>query len=396
MYYWSIESLVLFLFLGYFGVYFQKKNKIMEKARGKLISIKNIYSIMWIFLWAFFSAIRLVNSYGIGGVDAPVYKEYFEVINEPNAQSLTYQYNHYDILFRYICKVIRFFTGNYHIFFFIIYLMIAFGIIYFVNTFGSTNGSFAPFIMLFYVYLLGHNTIRTLLSISFILFGISLIWKDKKKTGIAIVLTSMLIQKTSALYVLILPFYYLYKKKKVTIKKAIIWSVLSAGIGYLAQYVLIYLRNIGITLGGAYADYSTHNSNLSFFDNFWKIAFTQLLLAALILLFNKQIRRDISKSNELEQSRLQMIWVLCIFDIITIPTAFVLNYWRGYEYFMPARLVMWSEILKLARRKLTINSTTKFIFDIVCYVAFLVWFVFRLHSTYEASGLMPYVIDFGL
>ena len=396
MSYWSYGNLFLFLVMGYLGIFLLKKNKSFENKWHKPSHMKNRYTILWIAIWAFFSAIRLVDTSGIGGVDAPVYKQYFEVINQRNASSLTYQYYHYDVLYKYICKVIRFFTSDYHIFFFIIYSLIAFGIIYFIITFTPSKGCFAPYIVLFYLYLLGHNTIRTHITISLMLLGIALMWKGKEKTGVTFILSCLLIQKASALYVLVLPFIYFYKKGKITIKTGIVLSIVSALVGKIAQNLLVYARLVGIDLQGAYASYAKHNIGVSFFDNFWKIALPQLLLAVFMIIFNKSIRRDMTQSDPLIQLRLKMIWILCVFDIITIPTAFILNYWRGYEYFMPVRLVMWCEIIKIIKRKFGGTLGTRRFIDVSSYIVFTAWFIFRLYNTYEASGLMPYIIDLNI
>ena len=80
---------------------------------------------------------------------------------------------------------------------------------------------------------------------------------------------------------------------------------------------------------------------------------------------------------------------MCLYDVILIPVTFILNVWRGYEYFYIARLIMWGEIIAMYEG--LFNYKSRRLLNICVYLVFTGWMVFRLWSIYDESWLMPYV-----
>lgn len=144
-------------------------------------------------------------------------------------------------------------------------------------------------------------------------------------------------------------------------------------------------------LRGAYSSYASKSLNTSFFDDGWKIAFGQLLLLALMIVFRKSIKRVVVNFSAINKSRYQFVYKLCFYDFLMIPVCYILGIWRGYEYFYIPRLIMWGVLMKGVLSHF--NSTSKIIVRILFLVLFIAWMIFRVFNTYESSALMPYVLD---
>lgn len=97
----------------------------------------------------------------------------------------------------------------------------------------------------------------------------------------------------------------------------------------------------------------------------------------------------VNSQDRIWQRRINIIYLICIFDFLLIPVNYTLSIWRGYEYFYLPRLVMWGILLYLIIRNYSVKYRPLLSFTILsCFVA---WMVFRVWSTWESSGLMPYV-----
>ena len=295
---------------------------------------------------------------------------------------------HYEPLWKNYTGFIRLFTDSYKFFFFITYGFVLWAYQKFIKGFEFEKIYAAPFICLFFVYLRGFNTLRTNVAAAFILL-MALALKDEKYIkAIILGLCSVGIQVSSALYCLFIPFYWFYKKGVLNKYKVFLLLIVSTVIGKIAQALLT--GNLGLLMGHSYAAYATHNIGKSFMDNFWKIAFTQILIGIMLFIFDKKIKKRIAIGNNISKSLL-FLRMVCIFDVITIPITFVLDIWRGYEYFYVARLMMWSVITDIVLRK-QISGMRKLIiaFEITIFTA---WLIFRIYNTYESSGYVPYVFS---
>lgn len=127
------------------------------------------------------------------------------------------------------------------------------------------------------------------------------------------------------------------------------------------------------------------------FCNGWKIAFGQLLLLTIFLIFQRSVNKCVSNYTELNRQRYQYVYLMCVYDFLMIPVNFILGIWRGYEYFYIPRLILWGIVLKSISYHLTLGSRK--ILRIVSLTLFIIWMIFRVYNTYEDSLLMPYILD---
>lgn len=392
---WDIPTIIFYVILAYIGVYCIKKGQYVSYPHFHRVNSKvvvNSYYVLWWLIWTLAATFRLINANGVGGTDAWTYINYFQIANNTsfsNTDDIILKYAlHYEPLWKYYTEFIRLFTDNYKVFLFITYGFIVYSYQKFIKGFEFEKVYAAPFICLFFVYLRGFNTLRTNVAAAFILLMTLALKDEKYKKAIILGICSVGMQVSSALYCLFIPFYWFYKKGVLNKYKVFLLLIVSIVIGKVTQKLLT--GNLGLLMGHSYASYASHNIGKSFMDNFWKVAFTQILIGIMLFLFDKKIKKRIAVGNNISKSLL-FLRTVCIFDVVTIPITFVLDIWRGYEYFYVARLMMWSVITDIVLRK-QLSGTRKLIIALE-FVIFTAWLIFRIYSTYKGSGYVPYVIS---
>lgn len=382
--YWSTSSMVLYIIMGLVSMSAVSYVKKREYNQGIIQGIINRATVAWILIWEFVTVFRKVD-YGFGGSDAIQYVLYFKDCLKPNLHTLYAE--HLDVGFQLLTKFIRYFTSDYRIYFALIYGIIIVAYIVFINEFTPTNIYYEPMILIFFVYLRGFTSVRTNLSVGFLLLALVALYRNKRIWSCIWLILCLGMHIVSFLVVPFFAFYFLYKNKRL---KTWQWITLYAAVLVGARIVQNFLSKM-TSLRGAYAYYATANMNTSFFDNGWKIAFGQLLLLAFFFIFQKRINENVSNYNELNRKRYQYIYLMCVYDFLMIPVNFILGIWRGYEYFYIPRMILWGIVLKNISYYLTPRSRK--IFRIVSLTLFIIWMIFRVYNTYEDSLLMPYIFE---
>ena len=393
---WDNLSVLFYLLLAYIGSFCLVRGVRKSTALPIDISAKhggtvkfNLYFLSWLIVWSLVSSLRLINGNSLGGTDAWSYIHYFEGCNNGQLSEIIVQYSaHYEILWKYVTKAIRLLSGNYKFYLLIYHAFLILSYQYFVKAFPIDQYFFAPFILVFFVFLRGFNTFRTNASAALILLMIVCLYRGKTIKACILGICAVGFQISSAMYCLMIPFYILNKKKKLKPWLVCLFLVGFIVIGKIAQTLLV--GPLGKMLGHSYASYASRNIGHSFFENYWKISFGQLLLAVVLFLYDKKIRKRIRVGDNTGKS-LQVIRIACIYDILTIPICFIISNWRGYENLYLARLIMWSELIYLWLKKT--SPVVKKIIEIILVIGFSMWLVFRIEATWEGSGYLPYVLD---
>lgn len=381
--YWSISTLILYICYG-FSAYFCLKQNNTLSIRGYNSRLKIDYCI-FVLISAVFASSRYVNKYGIGGTDAHSYVEFF--INSRSG-IMTSQWVHYEGLYKLITRTLRFFSDDYHFFFFIIYGFIAFSYVRFYENFKIKYQNSIPLILIAFVFVEGFNTLRTSLSVAFILLGL-VEMKHNRKIKCAIwMILSCFIQKAALIYA-VFPLAFFFVRNKITVKKAVALSIIATVVAKIGQYVLVE-RIFVFSSGHNYAYYASRSLGQSFFDNYWKIAFEQIMLLVAVLVYKKKIERCIKSVNDSEiNARYNLILAMCYFDFLLIPLTYILDIWRAYENFYIPRLLMWGILIDVIKKGQTIYDRR--IVNVLCYMIVICWLVFRWFNIWKANDLMPYV-----
>lgn len=376
----DIISVIVFVLIGIMGAYFignAQRVGMLEGSANHRVNKKRIsyYSCFFV-VFVLFATFREVG-HGTGGSDAINYIRYFlhcrdktinltEIISEP--------------LWHYFNLIIRFFTSNYHVFFFVCYGLIVVCFLLFIKNYSPERIIYSPLILLVWPYLKDFNTLRTGVAVAVFLLGLIRIEKNKLISFVLIV-ASVFIHRMSVLFVPIWFFYYLYRKHlhKLT------------GIRLLFFYLFFIIVTYG--LSAFMQTYIVYNQILSGNDAYyismgigqnillrWPMFFAQLCLLALMLLFNKSIRNN---------EQLNTLRVFAAYDFITIPASLVLGMWRANEYLYIVRLLMWGEIIRIILARF--NGKSKWLVKMFFTVLFIAWLVFRLYQECEEIDIMPYV-----
>lgn len=371
------------------GTLFIWKEKQLEVKRK--VSIFNQYYLMFFLLWVGVATFRYVgyqNGIVVGGMDAPMYKEFFEICRSAYQQNL-YSY-HTESLFQAYTKLIRYFTEDYKVYFAISYGFIVFAYLLFIKEFELVGSRCVAVFMLFFVYLKSFCVFRTHLAIAVILVSLVLIKKNRIFWAVVLALTTPFIQRASIFFAIFPFFYILFKKKKITVKRGMIFVVVGMVIGVVAQRVAL-TGGYSWMLGGAYIKYAKASMSSGYAIDYVKLIVEQILVLILLLHFDKNINSNIASEQKNGENRLEILRIIMIYDAMLIPISFVLNIWRGVDYFFLPRLIMIDEIISLFEKKVT-KPSRKFYY-IVIYILIAAWFIFRLSTTYDISAIMPYVFE---
>lgn len=378
--YWDTPSMFLYVVMGLVSMICLKwALEYRDTDRNKSIA-----SLAFgIIVWTFFASFRLVTI-DIGGSDAINYIGYFDKCLS-GAKVFPYS-DHMDFLMGVIIKAIRLITSSHYVFFLIVYGFMSWSYFYFCYKFAPKKTSSIAFFLLFFLYLRSFNTLRSNFCISFILLGLVALQSLKNYKVYLITFSSVLIHKAGLIFAMVLPFVQIFKKKKLTVPIIIVFIAISSVVATFLQ--TFFLANFAdVDLGGSYQGYASHSlEDSGFFDNAWKIAFEQMALGVMMLINIKNLRRRWSAFDEDDKKKIDIIFLICVFDFMLIPVNYIMGIWRGYEFLYAARLVMWGEVISVSTR-------SNFFFRFIYFVVFVAWFIFRLDRTYEESCLMPYIFE---
>ena len=378
--YWSNSTLLFYIFLALVGML------CMNQVKG--VSERHTFSrtplaYVWWMVWVFFAVFRVVKP-DIGGSDAIEYIGYFEHCNDTSISDIAWEHASSDFLFKWINKIIRWGTHDYHIYFLIVYGFMVYAFIRFLACFSKKHGYVIPFILIFYLYLRGFTSIRSNLALSIILLGLVSVVRGRKWQPYFFLICSLLIHKMSIVFALSIPFCHLFYGKMIEFKYILCFVGISGGIAILLRPLFVQISQL-VELGGAYGSYVEIAMEEGTFT--WVNDFGQMVLAAILWVKRKTVTKEISGDKGA-----MMLWNLCAFDIALVPVNQLLGMYRGYEFFYLARLCMWSLLLYMIFKKQT--KIVKVLGNSIVFCIFMAWMIFRISRTFEDSCLMPYLFDF--
>lgn len=384
---WSTATLVLYLVMGLVPIVAIKNEDAQVAREGKHAAPVAFGYVAWAIIWVIFACWRGIGQ-GLGGSDAPTYVSYFQVCLDSHSDNLYVQ--HSDLGFALINQFLRLFTSDYHVLFIVLYGFIVFSYIYVVKTFRIKGTSLAPLIAIVFIYIRGFTSLRMNVAVAFILLSVCLLFRGRPKTAILFAIFSIFIHKASILYVCFL-FVYLYDRKKgLTLIGCFAGMAVATLAGVLVQKLFLS-SSMSFFDNGSYAYYATNSIGSSFFDSFWKIAFGQILLLAMLAFFNKPITSFIKSLPSEDADKAGFLKFIVLFDLATIPVTFVLGIWRGYEYLYIFRLLMWGIVVSAI--SVGLNRQSKWAINVITLLLFAFWIGNRWFATYADSALMPYVFQ---
>ena len=396
---WDIFTIFLYLFMAWFGTYCLKY---MVNTDQKYTIIMNSnfkvekWWFLWFNVWLFFAVFRYISN-EIGGTDAPVYIDYFNtcLISDNNLYSYRTE-----PLFRLFTKTVKLIFNDYHIYFFIIYGVIVGSYIEFTKELSSKNTNVLPVIAGTYIYILSFNTIRNSFSIGILLIAIVYLYKEKYKRAFFSAILSILMHTASVFYAPFLLFYLITKKIKsfriLTTITIACMAVLDILCKILRQLVLNGTLNElfnKLGLGQPFNVYAASN----FGDNFWRDLFLfrinrpQFLLAIILIIFVPVIDKNIKKYGNETVAKFDLLKNIVLYDIMLLPVVYWFHVWRGPEYFVLARLLIWGYIAHLLSKKIHPNLRNVFYLGIFVISSFYCFY--KINKYWDTSNLTPYLLE---
>lgn len=364
----------------------------VQKQDIQIPFYKNKNYICWLLFWTFIATFRCIEG-GAGGNDAGAYYLYFLNSFDIHGYELTalelYDSN---LGFRWYNRILRLISDNQMYFLFVTHgIMLAF-VIKFLDYFRFRKMFIVPFFLVVFWYIRGFCTIRSNLATAILLLSLIFLVDKRYKQSIVLAIISFLFHKMMIVYALFIPFYWYSQHKKITFKQIII-AILLLSLSTTLLTTYIFGGNVfGSDFSEHYSNYSDASMEVGFFGNFWKIAFEQIILGVMLLLFQKRIIIAASKMSSLEFRKFQVIWYACLFDCLLIPICSAFGIWRGYEIFYIPRLVMWAILLKVLEPR---SVKLQVLYTILCIGLFYGWFLQRTsaESFWKDTTLMPYVFN---
>ena len=373
----DISTLFLYVGVGLYCMLYVKQTKlgyVFNRDCAKLPA--RFYDVAFIIFLVIFAISREVT-FGIGGQDALNYKLIFEnILFDSN------RFEEQEQLFLYVNVLIRSFTDNYIVYFAVCYGIIALGYLLFIKEFAPTKISFIPFVLLIFPYLRSFNTMRSSIAIAVFLIGLVLLNKKKTVWAIITILSTFFIHRMSILYIAILPFYFLSQKYDILKNNRLYWGLL---IYIPAAYLFALYMQDYMSVSDFVNEQDLYYVSASRGENLlqrWPMLFPHMVLLLFLFKYNKKV---------LETYNCRMLMLLCVFDIIVMPSSLVLNMWRATEYLYVARLIMWGMIIKIISSN--IYGSQKNFVHIISLTIFISWLVFRICSEWDDAALMPYILN---
>ena len=389
---WDIKSVILYLAMasmGYFCIS-KERRSIQNGVRSRL---KVSYAILF-FVWLFLAVYRYVGYEGgiiIGGNDAPTYIDYFQTCLAGKGNNIYFVRT--EPLFQIMTKAVRTITSNYHVYFALIYGLIIFSYLRFIDEFDLLQSSKTPLFMLVFPFIQSFCAIRTHITIALILLAIVALKNRRNILMWGLLIASVFIQRASLIYAIFPIFYFYYKKNKMTVKKAIAFVIIGCAVGYIGKKVIIG-GSIGYLTGEVYANYASASSSAGYLFDYIKLIVEQVIIDGYMILSYKKVNGQLQEMEKLEKEKLRMLQMMCYFDFMLIPICYILGIWRGASYFFLPRLLILGYIISDFSMKISKNSRK--VYYMIVKVVMPIWLVLRLFTVYDVSGLMPNYLDFRL
>ena len=210
---WDIKSVILYLVMasiGYFCIS-EERRSIQNGVRRRL---KVSYAILF-FVWLFLAVYRYVGYESgiiIGGNDAPTYIDYFQTCLAGKGNNIYFVRT--EPLFQIMTKAVRTITSNYHVYFALIYGLIIFSYLRFIDEFDLLQSNKTPLFMLVFPFIQSFCAIRTHITIALILLAIVALKNRRNILMWGLLIASVFIQRASLIYAIFPIFYFYYKKNK--------------------------------------------------------------------------------------------------------------------------------------------------------------------------------------
>lgn len=382
--------MIFYIVLAFMAVWVLQRAYVEKWVNGNEAEQKTGNNILFVvIIWTFFATFRLVEM-GAGGKDAAAYKMFFEdCLNPIYTDWMEHVAGDYGYL--WLNKIVRTISNDYRVLFAVVYGLIAWAFLSFINFYMPRQISYAPFILAIFPYWIGFNTLRSTFAAAILLMAMIAVGEKKWVKAIVIAVFAASMHKMIALYALCIIFCWAFKNRDLKVHHVILMIVLSSAVAKIFQpWFIQYTEEVD--LSGAYGAYARTSLETDFMDNFWKIAFEQMVLGAAMVVYYKRTQRLLADEEDDEYRwKMHAVWLMCAFDMIMIPVSYIMGIWRAYEVFYMPRIVMWAWLIGMVGEHK--YPRYKLLLDNGALLLMLAWLIFRFYRIYPEAALMPYIFD---
>lgn len=383
--YWHWPTFFMYILMGVQLAYACNANNRYSLCTGVRYKLFNRRFIGVFIVWVIIGVFRLVDGYH-GGTDTPGYILGFENAFNPN------YYSKGDIAFQFLKMAVRYISSDYHVFFFVIYGIWMTVYLLFIKTFTILRASTIPLVLLPYLFYVGFSSMRSSMASVWLLLSIIFVFKNKYSYALIFSIISCLTHVSMMMYAPVIVFYSCFKKLDIKIYHIFVGLFLFCLLGVFVQNMFLigsfaFLQDSG---SGAYEAYVNKNVGKDIMDTY-VIYLPSISISMVIIFLWKSLNEYMNLCGEFEKTIIKALLLICLFDSFMAPIASILGVYRGYQYLMLPRLLMWGIIIDIIRRKYYMISPA---FINICFTLFFIaWIWSRFHAMYESSQLMPYVLD---
>lgn len=370
----DILTFLLYLFIACFVVFFIK---LSYSSKGiKYLSLKkrslNIYIFAVWTLLTIFASVRNVSSGGLGGIDAEYYVYQFSSYKGNLYHFLDWSkiitFNVREPLYYISIHLVRCFTTDYHIWFFLLYGIIVYGFLYFILNFMKRDAAFIVVLIPLCNYLHSFNVMRNWIAIAIIAIAIVKLSKKKELQYLIFVMIAAGFHYSALIMLVFYAYYKMFNTipliKVNLLSSVIAINLITTSIGSLIAYLFNdnkFRFYIGLESSGI---------------GYLTTIFIWLLT---LLLFDKLIKRR-------EVNRLFIIGLSL--NVGFMYAIVNMGAYRINDFFSLFKMYILSECICIVKSQYR-GSVGKLLLAIL-YI-FIILYVVQLFVNYvNASGIMPY------
>lgn len=300
------------------------------------------------------------------------YMKYFDELGYVKFfQNTKYIFNGYEYLYYNLMYLVRMFGGNYICFEFIIYSAIIISYIYIIDKeIQDTNAT--SFVILFFIPLLQSlNIIRNCFVAAIGFIAMEKMKQDKCIYAIILMIVAYLSHYVALILVVFAIFYKYFPDKFINKKNAIIIPVVSTVISIISFPVVIYLIK-----HSGFANYANRIQ-----ISLWGYIPT-LILYGMMFLDDKFVSYVKEKGH-------YIFYKGFFFLIALLPITISINVaYRLMLFFDLPKYILYSDLYLYYREKNIVKN--KKVFDIIIFVALVLWLIFRIYRMWSGASIMPY------
>ncbi len=337
------------------------------------LKYNNTYHIKvgWIaewFVFTFLAAFRYVGNH-IGGADSEHYVESFLTGIKLSSEPLLYQLN----------SLIRLFTENYHIYFFVVYGIIVFGLLFFAKNIFDKNTNWLSLFFFFNIYCTSFGVMRQWLAISIGMVAFVMLKKEKDIMALFIALISTGVHFTMIVYVAIILLYIFFRHNHYRINYRFFLCY-----AFMINILFVFISDLFIRFIGS-TEYRNYVNINSLSDVSWRGYIPTIIFLIICLFFEKDIRLG-NKNDEIG------LVFLCI-NLSLMYATVALGMFRLTVLFWPIRAYMIDRVRPVLARKFVWEKENRyFIIGLYDFAVLFICIVYMWRTV--GNSALPYVFSF--